>query len=188
MNEYFNEKMSSRDFNKQLMNVMFLGRSNDYTSLSTPPGHGMSSTPLNEAIVCAYDMIADFKKETGKEKINAIFLTDGGADGNSEWHSAEEACDKSMFGYKSKEYMVIRDPVTKRLLHGIERRSGLTASLLTGLAKRHGINVIGFHISPPTKKRENSTESSRLVSFLNGCQVVLMVELLGLLGHLLLTT
>ena len=147
MNEYFNEKMSSRDFNKQLMNVMFLGRSNDYTSLSTPPGHGMSSTPLNEAIVCAYDMIADFKKETGKEKINAIFLTDGGADGNSEWHSAEEACDKSMFGYKSKEYMVIRDPITKRLLHGVDRRSGLTASLLTGLAKRHNINVIGFHIT-----------------------------------------
>ena len=147
MNEYFNEKMSSRDFNKQLMNLMFLGRSNDYTSLSTPKGHGMSSTPLNEAIVCAYDMIADFKKETGKEKINAIFLTDGGADGNTEWYDAEEKSDRSMYGFRNKEYMVIRDPITKRLLHGVERRSGLTASLLTGLAKRHNINVIGFHIT-----------------------------------------
>ena len=44
--------------------------------------------------------------------------------------------------------------------------------------------MIGFHTSPPTKKRENFTESSRLVSFLNGCQVVRMVELLGLLGSL----
>ena len=153
MNEYFNEKMSSRDFNKQLMNVMFLGKSLDYTSLATPPGHSMSSTPLNECIICAYDMIADFKKETGKEKINAIFLTDGGADGNREWHNAEENETKSMFGYKSKEYMVVRDPVTKRLLHSADNfnRHGLTASLLTGLAKRHGINVIGFHI---TDRRE----------------------------------
>ena len=37
---------------------------------------------------------------------------------------------------------------------------------------------------PKTKKRDNSTESPRLVSLLNGCQVVRMVELLGLLGFL----
>ena len=148
MSEYFNEKMSSRDFNKQLMNVMFLGRSLDYTSLTTPIGHGMSSTPLNEAIVCAYDMIADFKKSTGKEKINAIFLTDGGADGNREYYDAEEGTDKSFYSYERKQYMVLRDPVTKRLLNGDRgTRQGMTASLLSGLAKRHGINVIGFHIT-----------------------------------------
>jgi len=32
------------------------------------------------------------------------------------------------------------------------------------------------------KKRDNSTESPRLVALLNGFQVVRMVELLGLLG------
>ena len=41
--------------------------------------------------------------------------------------------------------------------------------------------LFGFHTSP-IKKRDNSTESPRLVSLLNGCQVVRMVELLGLLG------
>ena len=39
-------------------------------------------------------------------------------------------------------------------------------------------------ITSKTKKRDNSTESPRLVSLLNGFQVVRMVELLGLLGSL----
>jgi hypothetical protein len=46
-------------------------------------------------------------------------------------------------------------------------------------------NMIGlaFIVCPPkTKKRDNSTESSRLVSLLNGFQVVRMMELLRAFG------
>jgi hypothetical protein len=148
MHEYFNERMSSRDFNKQLMNVMFLGRSLDWTGLVTPEGHGMSSTPLNECIIAATDMIGDFKKETGKEKINAIFLTDGGADSCRNYWSTEEACEKHIYSsYREKQYFVIRDRKTKKIITDKSGTAGLTASLLTNLASRNKINVIGFHIT-----------------------------------------
>jgi len=154
MHEYFNEKMSGREFNTQLKNLAFLGKSLDYSGLVAPEGHGMSSTPLNEAIIAAHDMIGDFKKETGKEKINAIFLTDGGADScRSYWDSSAgengTGEEKHIYGYSSRDnkYMVIRDAKTKRIIHGAVRGGGLTSSLLTNLGKRHKINVIGFHIT-----------------------------------------
>jgi hypothetical protein len=155
MHEYFNEKMSGREFNAQLKNLAFLGKSLDYSGLVAPEGHGMSSTPLNEAIIASYDMIGDFKKETGKEKINAIFLTDGGADScRAYWDSTAgedgNGEEKHIYGYSSRDnkYMVIRDATTKRIIHGHQSRgAGLTSSLLTNLGKRHKINVIGFHIT-----------------------------------------
>jgi len=110
----------------------------------------MSSTPLNEAIIAAHDMIADFKKETGKEKINAIFLTDGGADLNQKYFSIDENEVKGRWSsHKEKKHFVIRDRKTKRIINDNPRpdHSGLTSGLLSNLAIRHKINVIGFHIT-----------------------------------------
>ena len=150
MNEYFSEKMSSKDFNKQVQNVFFLGKSLDYNGLMSAPTHGMSSTPLNECILAAHEMISNFRKETGKEKINAIFLTDGGADGNAHWHNTAPDVEyrEGYIGSSSRDnnYFVLRDPKTKRLLSGTGRRS-LTNSLLANLGSSLGINVIGFHIT-----------------------------------------
>lgn len=150
MNEYFSEKMSSKDFNKQLANVYFLGKSLDYNGLHCPPTHGMSSTPLNECILAAHDMISEFRKETGKEKINAIFLTDGGADSCQGYvdQDADPEHNERYLGYGSRDnqYFVLRDPVSKRLLSGTGRRSQ-TNSLLANLGARLKINVIGFHIT-----------------------------------------
>ena len=162
MCEYFNEKMSGREFNAQLKNLAFLGKSLDYSGLVCPDGHGMSSTPLNEAIVAAHDMISDFKKETGKEKINAIFLTDGGADSCRNYWDSEGGENKEgsethiygSYGNRDKTYPVIRDAKTKRIIYTGRsggNSMGLTASLLDNLGKRHKINVIGFHI---TERRE----------------------------------
>tara|TARA_B110000467_G_scaffold123314_1_gene115123 strand:+ start:2220 stop:4466 length:2247 start_codon:yes stop_codon:yes gene_type:complete len=146
MNEYFNEKMSAKDFNKQLQNMFFLGKSLDYNGLRVPVNHGMSSTPLNECIVASYDMISDFKKETGKEKINAIFLTDGGSDCNTTYY-ADQNAESSFLGHSSREYMILRDTKTKQSMNGLGTRGGLTQSLLENLRNRCKINVIGFHIT-----------------------------------------
>ena len=149
MHEYFNEKMSGSEFNRQLKNLAFLGKSLDYGGLTTPEGHGTCSTPLNECIMSATEMVGDFKKETGAEKINAIFLTDGGADGCSDYWNAEIQERKQVYGMtqKSGTYLVLRDPKTKRLVHTDRSRSKMTDSLLKHLGERHNINVIGFHIT-----------------------------------------
>jgi len=151
MHEYFNEKMSGSEFNTQLKNLAFLGKSLDYTGLITPTGHGTCSTPLNECIMAATDMVGDFKKETGAEKINAIFLTDGGADYCSDYWNSERQEKKQIHSLSSTHtkgtYLVLRDSKTKRLVHTDQNRSNLTASLLKNLGEKHQINVIGFHIT-----------------------------------------
>ena len=151
MHEYFSEKMSSREFNIQLKNMAFLGKSIDYSGLSHPPGHGTCSTPLNESILAATEMVGDFKKETGAEKINAIFLTDGGADYCSDYWDSEKQEKKDVYSHSSYrdsgKYLVIRDNVTKRLIHTDGSRANLTGNLLRNLGNRHNINVIGFHIT-----------------------------------------
>ena len=151
MHEYFNEKMSGSDFNKQLKNLAFLGKSLDYGGLTTPEGHGTCSTPLNECIMAATDMIGNFKKETRAEKINAIFLTDGGADYNNDYWNSEKQETKNVYSIKQSHtkgtYLVLRDSKTKRLVHTDQSRSKLTDSLLKHLGEKHNINVIGFHMT-----------------------------------------
>ena len=148
--EYCNEKRSVRDVNAQLKNLACLGISLDDAGLVCPDGHGMISTPLNEAIGDVHDMISEFRKETGKEKINAIFLTDGGADSCQGYvdQDADPEHNERYLGYGSRDnqYFVLRDPVSKRLLSGTGRRSQ-TNSLLANLGARLKINVIGFHIT-----------------------------------------
>ena len=95
-------------------------------------------------------MVGDFKKETGAEKINAIFLTDGGADYCSDYWDSETQEKKQVYSSlhrADKKYLVIRDNVTKRLVHTDGTRQNLTNSLLKNLGNRHNINVIGFHIT-----------------------------------------
>jgi len=187
MHEYFNEKMSSREFNAQVKNMAFLGKSVDYSGLSCPSGHGTCSTPLNESIMAATDMVGEFKKETGVEKINAIFLTDGGADYCSDYWDAESQEKKQVYSHRhqmdgSKKYLVIRDNVTKRLIHTDGTRQNLTGNLLRNLGKRHGINVIGFHITnKSTINRQiqydcSYTDHAKLKSFMNKNGYVPMKE------------
>jgi len=172
MNEYFNEKMSAKDFNKQVQNMFFLGKSLDYNGLNVPMYHSMSSTPLNECILASYDMIKDFKKETGKEKVNAIFLTDGGADGNTTYYSDAQS-EERYIGYSSSQRLVLRDPKTKQLMMNTGTRHGLTEALLKNLAYRCQINVIGFHITD--RRTINQTiqwglgyeEGAKMKSFVN---------------------
>ena len=44
----------------------------------TPPQSlQLGGTPLNDAIIAMMDLVPQFKKDTGVQKVNTIFLTDG---------------------------------------------------------------------------------------------------------------
>ena len=42
-----------------------------------PPMLALGSTPLNDTIICAMDLIPQFKKTAGVQKMHTVFLTDG---------------------------------------------------------------------------------------------------------------
>jgi hypothetical protein len=154
--EFFNEKMSAREFNDAIDNFyrlsMSVGHSQTNTYVSAPYGFSLASTPLNEAIIASYSMVEDFKRETGKEKVNVIWLTDGDSDGNNEYYDVEETRVKyGAVSWGEKSHLAIRDPKTRKVISnnpaGNWDQRALTSDLLAGLGERCGVNVIGFFLT-----------------------------------------
>ena len=150
--EFFNEKMNAREFQKGIDNFYKVGVAAGWGSshyLQCPEGFNLGSTPLNEAIIASYEQISDFKRQTGKEKVNVIFLTDGGSNGNDQYYSVDETWTKSgtrTWG-SDKHHMVIRDPKTKKYIATSADYLEMTADLLKGLGQRCDVNVIGFFLT-----------------------------------------
>jgi len=73
---------SSSQFDRDCLNLWRLGTfSRHYGTTMIPNGLGLSGTPLNETIVTLHSILPKFIKETGVDKINTIFLTDGESNG-----------------------------------------------------------------------------------------------------------
>lgn len=152
--EYFSDKMSTKEFNKQIENLFILGKAIEGRAMRTPYSYNLASTPLNEAIVASYDMVASFRKETGREKINVIFLTDGASDGNGRSYYDKAVGEPSWVSYNKEMYL--RDPLTKKVICTRSSNGyGLTADLLKNLGDRCGVNVIGFYITSTREIRQN---------------------------------
>lgn len=150
--EFFNDKMSAKEFSNMIANFYKLSLSNDWSGRSnvlTPTGFALSSTPLNECIVAAYEQVSDFKRNCGKEKMNVIFLTDGHSDGNSNYYDLEKT--RSSYGYngygENQNYLIVRDPVTKHVIADSPHSDELTPGLLKGLSIRCGVTVVGFFLT-----------------------------------------
>ena len=73
---------SSSQFDEDCLNVWRLGTfTKFYGSSMVPSNFGLSGTPLNEAIVTLHHLLPEFIKETGVDKVNTVFLTDGESNG-----------------------------------------------------------------------------------------------------------
>jgi len=83
-------KMSNKESEKQLLNIwrnvcsICAGRFKMdgqyvYTSYPQAPFLGLSGTPLNESILCLYEIIPNFIKQHGLQNVNCVILTDGEA-------------------------------------------------------------------------------------------------------------
>lgn len=109
----------------------------------------MDSTPLNNAIVAAMQIVPLFKKENNLQIVNTIFLTDGASDSTCTYFSGRDD-DRNGAPYGCKLY--IRDPVTKHVKNvpdqGVypEGGYGVTKELLELLQIRTNANVIGFYL------------------------------------------
>tara|TARA_Y100001973_G_scaffold70281_1_gene102511 strand:- start:9 stop:2264 length:2256 start_codon:yes stop_codon:yes gene_type:complete len=120
---------------------------------------GLGGTPLNEAIISAMDIVPQFKRDTGVQKVNTIFLTDGygsditgkvgiDRDGNKGIDNISR-----LFRY-NKTIMVVTDPVTRKTHipkvndNGFLHRDYQTRLFLGMLKDRMiGMNIVGFFIA-----------------------------------------
>ena len=145
---FFSSNQKSMEFNESCVNLFCLG---------SAYGHGfswnlcgkvrLSSTPLNEAIILAHDIIEKFKTNNRLSVVNAIFLTDGEA--NSLNYTMDDENKLKSFSpgsYWSTSNSYMTDTKTK-ISYKINNRIGVTNALLKSLQDRLGINVVGFFIA-----------------------------------------
>ena len=131
--------------------------SNDGYPYRAPESLGLGGTPLNDAIIAMMDLVPQFKNDTGVQKVNTIFLTDGASnrlDGIYNYDLITTGENKGthrkvltdVTRYKSKT--VIIDPVMNKSIETDYGHSDLTNSLLQLLKNRvPGMNVVGFFIA-----------------------------------------
>ena len=118
----------------------------------------LGGTPLNEAIVAMMDLVPKFKNDTGVQKVNTIFLTDGCSsriDGvfdyqfNSHTNEHSERIislpgQSSFHGGRKTNKIIITDPVTNKAYEITD----ITNDLLRMLKNRVSeMNIVGFFIA-----------------------------------------
>ena len=118
----------------------------------------LGGTPLNDAIIAMMDFVPKYKKSTGVQKINTIFLTDGQShrlEGVHDYRLDEETGEHHKTithwnpGWYHRQYgpkVIITDPVVNKT-YEIED-GNMTNDLLKMLKNRvYGMNVVGFFIA-----------------------------------------
>ena len=82
--KFFSNKMKTQEQNDMMFYLYLLANRWSYRDWRTagypyhePASLALGSTPLNDAIVCAMDLVPEFKKSAGVQKMHTVFLTDG---------------------------------------------------------------------------------------------------------------
>jgi len=117
-----------------------------------PKNLNLGGTPLNDAIIAMMDIVPKFKKETGVQKVNTVFLTDGASNRlegvydyklNTETGEHYETCEYISW---RNDKLVISDPVMNKIYE--TSTTDMTNDLLKILKNRvDGMNVVGFFIA-----------------------------------------
>jgi len=164
---YFSSKMNKND-QDEMMNYLwkmcqawvgFRDWRNDGYPITPPKKLTLGGTPLNHAIITAMDILPKYKKETGVQRLNTVFLTDGYS------HTVQKKYividDKKTDDYVSSTFVqsVVTDPITNTTIiqesnSGFRRRHVSQTTMLLKLLKKRvpDMNILGFFIAGSGRK------------------------------------
>ena len=126
----------------------------------------LGGTPLNDAIIAMMDLVPKFKSDTGVQKVNTVFLTDGASNSLSgvydyEFDKENNTHTKKITSFpfsRSVATVVLTDPVMNKT-YEIENT---TNDLLRILKNRVSeMNVIGFFIAGASRNGKISKNTLR---------------------------
>lgn len=147
-------KMSALQFTYACSALVYVARYPRYA----PNWMGLSSTPLNEAIIASMDIIGQFQKDNKLQIVNTVFLTDGEGHSlysinrmqeNGKLYPTNAVQRTYSFQKKEKQTcLVIRDPITKHqeVIEDIYNSVQQTSAYVKLLKQRTGCNVVGFYV------------------------------------------
>ena len=143
LRNYASSKMRGKELSTALYQMYALSWLWDRHSSFVPRDEKLGSTPLNDAIIVAHDIIPKFRKQYGLEKVHVVFLTDGESNASDYTRDVTTNSGYNYINQLSKK--VITDPITK-LQYAYYSRTQSTSALLQSLQDRHQIKTIGFFI------------------------------------------
>jgi hypothetical protein len=155
--EFFSSKMSAKE-EIEMMEILWMIASyydRDYNSESFlsrvpfPDFLNLGGTPLNDAIIAMMEIVPKFKRDTGVQKVNTIFLTDGASnrlEGIYDYRLNTDTGEHTPYISTVRGTMTISDP--KTLKNYEIGDNDITNGLLRILKDRvDGMNLIGFFIA-----------------------------------------
>ena len=155
--EFFSSKMSAKE-EIEMMEILWMiasyygfeaDRAIAYDKVAFPGFLNLGGTPLNDAIISMMEIVPKFKAETGVQKVNTIFLTDGASnnlDGVYDYRLDTDNGDHTAFINSLRGKVMISDP--KTLKNYEVDAFNMTDGLLKVLKKRvPDMNLIGFFIA-----------------------------------------
>jgi hypothetical protein len=155
--EFFSSKMSAKE-EIEMMEILWMiasyygfeaDRAIMYDKVAFPGFLNLGGTPLNDAIISMMEIVPKFKAETGVQKVNTIFLTDGASnnlDGVYDYRLNTDTGDHTEIVNSLRGKVMISDPKTLKTYE--VDAFNMTDGLLKVLKKRvPDMNLIGFFIA-----------------------------------------
>ena len=120
------------------------------TAHHLPGWLNLSSTPLNESIIAAMEIIPEFRKKYRLQVVNTVFLTDGDSNGLRNYYNNDMYGRSSSIDLRKNSVIVFRDPVSRNEvrveMNGRNYSTGMTNALIRLLKLRTDCNAVGFYI------------------------------------------
>ena len=155
--EFFSSKMSAKE-EIEMMEILWMiasyygfeaDREIAFDKVAFPGFLNLGGTPLNDAIIAMMEIVPKFKGETGVQKVNTIFLTDGASnnlEGVYDYRLDTGTGDHTPYISSVRGTMTISDP--KTLKNYEVAGYDITDGLLRILKDRvDGMNLIGFFVA-----------------------------------------
>ena len=157
---FFSSKMSAAEEEKMMHYLWMIGKRYGrvrYENWATtgyptnpPSNYALGGTPLNDAIVVLMDFLPKYKKASGVQKINTIFLTDGASQNLPGVKDTNNHGD-FVQGFEKENLLI--DPVTNKRYEFDGYGFDITDTLLKALKGRvPGMNVVGFFLAGQGRK------------------------------------
>jgi hypothetical protein len=157
---FFSSKMSAAEEEKMMHYLWMIGKRYGrvrYENWATtgypvnpPSNYALGGTPLNDAIIVLMDFLPKYKKASGVQKINTIFLTDGASQNLPGVKDTNNHGD--LYQGFQKDNLLI-DPVTNKRYEFAGGHNTITNALLKALKGRvSGMNVVGFFLAGQGRK------------------------------------
>jgi len=164
LREFINSDMGAAAYKNALENLLLGKSSYNYSTLNVgygliPDELGLSSTPLNEAIVALGTIIPEFRQKNNLDIVNTIFVHDGDSNWSQSyntWYDPEVVGDKytlkahwRTIGARNSDYnFVIQDKKVRfSSIVKIDRNNNITNDLLEWLKAKTGSQIFGFFVS-----------------------------------------